>query len=564
MGGVKTPDWPEPSLLGGRALVETAARAQVAKLEEYEFWHQVAERAVKLRDVISVGDLAAILDALLTANHRHLLLMKTLAREIIDDVDKLSFMEAAVIANAYSHFKCVSTDLLSALCQHTSRLLKGEAYISARRNEHFGLERADPQSIAVLCKALASLKHKDPVAMQALNHAFVAHAATASLTATAEVLRAFVDLQLPFEANPDFWATVRSKVPGSRMSSLCPTMFSLGHLKVSEPQLLQAVMTEVTTGLRSAPRTNLSSSTGKLLNLPRFPPFAHPRALPKALRAVEKLAASPISQSQTAPSMPTFAESNQDIVEFNQVLPSSSFAIAGLDEAPVEEDLVEGEQHFFRKRRWYNSVTRKLDSLSDDSIPKVPYYVPFNAEDCFARNARGARVAQALEGLNSLCNRGPSGILELPLPSSYSLSSPSTATPGASSQEMSAKQLSSSASVPTTQTSMSHSELEFLDEAGPVLCGAVQGLSAQQLLSCTELFSAAKSAGGDTAETVQVLLRESVRKLSNLTQDELRRLYAASHSAGVSDAYLERARKRRFPKALRKELRDNATAIAAA
>lgn len=164
MGGVKTPGWPEPSLLGARALVETAARAQVAKLEEYEFWHQVAERAVKLRDVVSVGDLAAILDALLTANHRHLLLMKTLAREIIDDVDKLSFMEAAVVANAYSHFKCVSPGLLSALCQHTSRLLKGEAYPSARRNEHFGLEHADAQSIAVLCKALASLKHKDPIA----------------------------------------------------------------------------------------------------------------------------------------------------------------------------------------------------------------------------------------------------------------------------------------------------------------------------------------------------------------------------------------------------------------
>ncbi|CAE8614134.1 unnamed protein product, partial [Polarella glacialis] len=171
MSGVKTPGWPDPKLLGGRALVETAARAQSAKLEDFEFWHQVAERAVSLRDVMNVGDLAVVLHALLTANHRHPLLMKTLSRELIDDVDKLSLNEAAVVANAYAHFNCVSEPLLNSLSQHVTRLLRGQDYIDG--HPVFEAEIIEPQSLAVLCKALAKLKHKDTVMLQAVNSALV-------------------------------------------------------------------------------------------------------------------------------------------------------------------------------------------------------------------------------------------------------------------------------------------------------------------------------------------------------------------------------------------------------
>ncbi|CAE7468308.1 unnamed protein product [Symbiodinium sp. CCMP2456] len=58
-----------------------------------------------------------------------------------------------------------------------------------------------------------------------------------------------------------------------------------------------------------------------------------------------------------------------------------------------------------RRRWWYNAVTRKLDSTSS-GLPEVPYFAPWNPDDCFRRNQRGARVAQALEGLDSLQRAG--------------------------------------------------------------------------------------------------------------------------------------------------------------
>eukprot|EP00434_Breviolum_minutum_P020744 symbB.v1.2.018297.t1/scaffold1381.1/size245675/14 len=164
-GSIPT-EWPEPGLLGIRALVDVAQKAQVERLEDFHFWEQVAERTVKLRDVMDVGDLAVILDALLTANHRHTHLMKTLSRELIDDADKLSLVEAAVILNAFAHFNCESRGLLDAFAQHITRLLTGQRYTVIDDPERYGSAAADPQTLAVLCKAFATLKYQAPLELE--------------------------------------------------------------------------------------------------------------------------------------------------------------------------------------------------------------------------------------------------------------------------------------------------------------------------------------------------------------------------------------------------------------
>ena len=107
------------------------------------------------------------------------------AQELIDDVDKLSLVEAAVILNAYAHFNCAQLKgwLYTALHGFGSAVRRS-AYLARaqwRALHHagvnfrevgsrwdvewhgvsrYGSQAADPQTLAVLCKAFASLKHK--------------------------------------------------------------------------------------------------------------------------------------------------------------------------------------------------------------------------------------------------------------------------------------------------------------------------------------------------------------------------------------------------------------------
>jgi len=519
MSGVKSEGWPEPSLLGSRALVDVASRAQRERLQDYDFWQGVAERAIQLRDVMDVSDLAVVLDTLLTANHRHTHLMKTVSREVIDDVDKLSLVETAVIANAYAQFSCVSKPLLSSLSQHARRLLEGQTYTTVDNSDRYGLHTGDLKTLAVLCKAFAKVQHKDPELLKAVNTAMVETVQDADFNSISELVSVFADLGEPFEAPEQFWSAVVAKVPGSRMTFLCPLLRAASKLGVEHLNLYEALGSEILKGLTSAPSTEPLEA--KRVEK-RFPAFANPSLMPAEMLA-------PIAPTLTVPpavspqaSSALLEESTEDVVEFDQAFTAFQGA-QPVDDVEVIDDQ---EQSFTsRRRRWYNAVSRRLDGMADSAAPKVPYYVNFSADENYARNLRGARVAEAIEGFDAL--------------EQVSKSSSSTSSgPGSAKDEGQPIGLSL--------------DQELLNLAGPVLCAAMQGLSTSQLATCAEIFASK----GHKA-VVSTILRESVRRLSNFSIADLRKLHAASQSAGISDPYLERARYRRFPKALRKELRDS-------
>ncbi|CAK9100309.1 Uncharacterized protein SCF082_LOCUS46951 [Durusdinium trenchii] len=93
--------------------------------------------------------------------------------ELIDDVDKLSLVEAAVILNAYAQFNCESKLMLKAFAEHVVRLLSGQSYTSTEPDERYGSQAADPQTLAVLSKAVATLKYQDAEMMRAVRSALI-------------------------------------------------------------------------------------------------------------------------------------------------------------------------------------------------------------------------------------------------------------------------------------------------------------------------------------------------------------------------------------------------------
>ncbi|CAE7445545.1 unnamed protein product [Symbiodinium natans] len=388
LSGVQLPGWPEPSLLPPRALVDTAQRAQVERLEDKVFWQQVAERTVQLRDIMDVGDLAVILDTLLTANHRHTHLMKTISRELIEDVDKLSLVEAAVILNAYAHFNCVSELMLEAFAKHVTRLLREQPYTTVEDTDRYGSMAADPQTLAVLCKAFASLHFKDSEMLKAVNSVLLERIEESAFGSVAEVLTAFAELNEPFEAPIEFWMALRDKVPGSQMRFLCPTMRAAQHLAVAEPALYEALGQEVVTSLQGLRPDTLPVED----TVSTMPAFAEPQLVSRLLYTGEE------HHEEAVPSADGPEEPREEVDDSFQVVAVSQ------DQAVVD-DVIEEEEGdgpaVPRKRRWwYNAVTRKMDSASGG--PEVPYFAPWNPDERFRRNQRGARVAQALEGWDAL------------------------------------------------------------------------------------------------------------------------------------------------------------------
>lgn len=497
--------WPEPQLLGARGLVEVAQKAQVEKLEDFHFWEKVAERAVKLRDVVDVGDLAVLLDALLTANHRHIHLMKTLSRELIDDVDKLSLVEAAVIMNSFAHFQCESRGMFEAFAGHVTRLLMGQRYLELEDPERYGSGAADPQTLAVLCKAFAALKFKDDEMMKAVNAALIDRIEDANVSSISEILGAFCDLSMPFEAPVEFWVTLSGKIPGTSIRYLSPLLRALRLLEVFEPELCEAVGQELLQQLEDARQSVLPHP--EVSSLPKLPSFA---------------------ERPLVPSLEAAISVDKDATEVEDASPTEESEDFQVIASAAEEDEEEEEKQ--KTRRWYNAVTRKLDSG-----PKVPYFAPFDPDECFKRNLRGFRVAQALEGLEALRAVSESTLR------------------GASGGD---RGDTSEASEAVPQRSLHES---LLDTVKPLVTSALQGLRPSQLALAAELYAAK----GDNDGTVHLILRESLRRLSNFSRDDIRRLNAACVSCGLEDPYLARAQKRRFPKALRKELRTavNGTAV---
>lgn len=513
LAGVKLEGWPEPGLLGAVALVQAASRAQSERLQDTEFWQQVCERAVKLRDVIAVGDLAVILDALVTANYRHTHLLKTLTRELIDDVDKLSLVEAAAVASAYAFFNCYSEPLLKALVQHVLQLLSG---LPLNGNHGGGTSYADPQSLSVFMKALASLNFHDAALMQAIAAKVSADISKTTFASLADVLTAFTDLQEPFEpGTPDFSSSVALLVPGSRLSALCPGFLALAKLGLASSLPREALVAEILAGLKAAPAPGPQRNN---LAIGRLPAFGH-EPVPAAFVAAAPTAAdrAPVSAGYDFQASP-----ESDVGDWAVQDPAR--------QQEVEDDL----RSQGRIPRFYNVLSRRLVG------PRVPSFATFDPTTLYNRNIRGTRVAQAMEALNILW-RGQDGELRLPT------SPPSEAsTSGAS---------ASSGALVKRQP---NPELELLEVAGPLLRNAVQGLTARQLASCSELVALQAKGGGSaykSQELLNALVLESVRKLSNFKVPDLRRLHAAASSLDPPSAVLERARWRRFPRALRKELR---------
>lgn len=500
LSGVQAEGWPEPGLLGRAPLVQVVARAQAEKLQDQIFWQQVAERTVQLRDVLSVADVTLLLDALVTAEHRHLLLMKTLTREIIDDADKLLFVEVAVIANAYAHFKVVSQPLLEALATHTMQLLSGNAPHTAPRG---GDVDADPSSFSLLLKAFAALNFKKADFWRVVGVAVVERVESMPFPVLADVLACFAESKEPFRAEPEFWALLASKVPGNRMASLCPAFKAVALLAVEEPKLHEAFTSQILDGLRGAPAPPTPQLSSTVLGLrevePRpatpMPAFGVP-AVPQDMLelALRGELAVPAGQAE--------AEGDASIFEFQ-----TEFAPTGGQLIEEESPDAEPAPRPRRKTGWYSPTSRCA------LPPRFPFYHDFDATETFNRNRRAMRIGEALQGVHACWERrrqaGGAAVL---LPA----------------------------------------EVELVEAAMPMLQSSVQGLSAQQLLACAELHAELPNA----VDTTRDIIQESVRKLSNFKPAELRRLRDASRGAGVFDLYLERARRRRFPKFLRKELRD--------
>lgn len=546
LGGVKLEGWPEPLLLGAAGLIQTVSRAQAERLEDVTFWLQVAERAVALRDVLPVGDLALILDALVTANFRHTLLMQTFTREIIDDVDKLSVVEAAVIANAYAHFGCVSVPLLLALCDHLTALLGGAGPGGD------ALANADPRSLAVFTKALATLEYRHDAVLTAINNAAVVHVDDSPFPVIAEILEHFAQLRVSFEAPSDFWEAAAAKVPGSRMSALCPALLALGRLTIYAPLMRKAIVDEILKGLKEVPEgamqeapvrwgsalrgvarrkseaddgaTTSSRYTVPAFGLPYFPSGMLPAAFGVSIQA-------PQSQADTG-SQFQVPEASDGLVTIEEFPAESSSQEQRLGDSPVDSPgtatLALG------KMRWYNGVSRK------PSKSARPEYAPFDASANFNRNQRGVRVAQALEGL-SLLWRDDTGVLLLPAP------------------EVAATPVNTN----TKSENVMSPEVDLVLSAIPVLQGAVQGLRSNSLVATAELYAAcsqdpqcADTGGKEARRMVRILLQESVRKLATFDAAAIRRLYNANLSIGWLDPYLQRAKDRRFPQALQVELQN--------
>jgi len=90
----------------------------------------------------------------------------------------------------------------------------------------------------------------------------------------------------------------------------------------------------------------------------------------------------------------------------------------------------------------------------------------------------------------------------------------------------------------------------------PVLRTALQGVTAPQLAACAEVYSfhAQNCNSSGELSIMREIVQEAVRKLSNFSQEDLRRLHDACVRSRLRDPYLDRARVKRFPKALQLEL----------
>mmetsp|Transcript_115306 Transcript_115306/g.182112 ORF Transcript_115306/g.182112 Transcript_115306/m.182112 type:complete len:629 (+) Transcript_115306:149-2035(+) len=517
--------FPEPALVGAGGLPALALRAQSENVQSADFWHQLAERTRSVRDLLSVADIADILDSLVSADARHTDLMTLLVRELLDDIEKMTIMEAAAVANAYAHFNCWSEPLFAALSSHVSLLLPLTI-------KHEGtLRTTEFRNLAVLLKAFSQLDYRCTELLRIVAPSLGQISENVEFTDAAQLLGAFASLaeSSEIESIPDsFWETIASKVPGSRMATLCPALASLRRLQISLPALREALTESIVQGLQAeSPPSHLygidpsfSLLSSSPLRLPSFAPAPVPRQLidPEAILPVVAKEDDSVSQMSLE---------NKEVVLEDwdgkaMVPPRDEFGIfAG--EIQTEEETAAP----LPKSRWYNPSSRNPFGVASGRG-----FSAFNTSSIVGRNRRGALLGEALHGLCGLWlqdmkkSLGPAtNVLSLEVATSFSV----TAT-----------------------------EISLCEMAGPLLQTALQGVVAQHLASCAEVYAIlfVITRSSLHAEMVSDIVRESTRKLSNFSASDIRRVYDAAIATGLDDPYLERARFRRFPKTLRNALRD--------
>jgi len=185
------------------------------------------------------------------------------------------------------------------------------------------------------------------------------------------------------------------------------------------------------------------------------------------------------------------------------------------DFATMDGEIDDMETAPERAPRLFNAVARQ------PWLPEVSDFRGFDATTNLNRNRRGFRVGEALEGLHHYW------AMDEKLPVSLANSN---------------------------VEHRSGTEIDLLLAASPVLRSALEGLNAEQLTCAAELYARLDDDVAD--DTVEDLVQESVRKLATFSSPQLRRLWiAAATCEKLSDPYLEKARRRRFPKELRRELR---------
>lgn len=499
--GKRRPEaWPDPALLGASALPRVASRAQAESLQSPEFWQQLSERTLEVCDVLSVTDLAVIVDALLTADHRHTHLMKILSREFTEDMSKLTFVELAVVVNAYASFKCSSNSLLRAMADHVTNLLSGVSngnpYLRSANDLH-----ADPRSLVVVAKSFALLGYKSPELLSAINAEVEQTIERLNLADIADLLSAFVTLDFKFQASDAFWPMATAKVTGSRMPSLCKCFGALAPLGISDEAFREALVREILGGVRESdvrgglPTAPLGSfayqTTPASTDLASLPPMR--LATPVLLQIL------PPNRSrgghESTPSSASFLGAGAEAA--SDAYLGEGVVVIGDDVAPQEEAPPQRAP-----RQWYNAVARRpWDSLRSK-------FVPCNAEAAYGRNRRGALIAQALQGLNSLWQQ-----------------------PRASSE-----------------AALRDLEAELVEASWPVLREALPGVPAAQLHACAQLYAthSAHAASTTGQAAVREIVHESVRKFSNFQPEEVQLLQEACERAGCSDPFFERAQQRRF------------------
>jgi len=592
--------WPEPAILGAGELLQVVARAQTERVQAHEYWYQIAERARILRDVISAGDLAALLDALVSADCRHVDLMRMLSRELIDDIDKLSLLEVAVVANSYAHFDCFSNSLLVALSLHATRLLEVVAQAEIAGIDHGLL--SDPKSLAVLARSLKSLGHRDPPLLCALVSVATQRADGLEFADLSAILVAVADLECSLGALGGivdaFLSATLTKVSGARMASLCPALRALGLLQsaplsavgsplqvvgpgqqVAEPTLREALVNQILVQLQDMSEP-LALTEPSRFGSPHvsLPPFARPqfpaelwvafddeeREGSSATTGLPLGKAGPGEQGRVGPQVPKGAV--VEWVEDQSPFADGAEAAVSAGTALTSESSMPLRRHW----RWYSTAARRpLGAASGGG------YAAFDASEMFARNRRGALVADALEGLRNLWRKEVLAHSQRATPR-VAANVGGTGSGSAPSGRWRKNEVNRSAvstgATPTAfvqATSLHHAaslhlpsaEIALMQTAAPFLREALRGVASTQLASCAEVYAmhALSSSGSTSPDKCVVagdIMCEAVRKLSGFSAEDLVRLHDASIVFGVrEEPLLARARQRHFPKAIRKSLR---------